>query len=329
MTKQKLLILGGTEFVGRQLVEYLRKSEKYEISLFNRGKTNADIFPEVKRIIGDRETDDVAQIGEQRWDYVVDFSSYFPGSLQRTLDHLNKDVKRYIYISTISVYSFAGYDEKTPLHENYPKKKYEDHQLTEPSLKYYGEKKVACEDVLKNADWLNAVVLRPAVIFGKYDPTDRLYHWIERIRNRKQIILPESGDYRMSLTYGPDLVATIVSGLHGDLASGTYNCVSDEPYTFRSILEMLRDELKSDCGFVSVPADVLRERKFSTREFPLWWGFDMLVDNSHLRSSVKLELADPDQALRQTARFYAQGNWHKPKVGISHEDEDALLDVLT
>ena len=78
MTKEKILILGGTEFVGRLLVGALLQNPNYEIYLFNRGKTNPHLFPEVKKIIGDRETDDIKKIQTENWDYIIDFSSYFP-----------------------------------------------------------------------------------------------------------------------------------------------------------------------------------------------------------------------------------------------------------
>ncbi|MEO0787573.1 MAG: NAD-dependent epimerase/dehydratase family protein [Bacteroidota bacterium] len=328
MPKEKLLILGGTEFVGRQLVETLSGFDQYELYLFNRGQTNPNIFPHANRIIGDRETDDIRKIGQYKWDYIVDFSSYFPASLKRTLEHVNKDVNRYIYISTISVYSLAHHDGLSAIDESFKKKPFEDEQLETPGLQFYGEKKAACEQILKRNSWLKAIILRPAVIYGKYDPTDRLYYWIERIQNKRQLILPDHGDYRMSLTYGPDMVKTIMSGLSGDLKPGTYNCVSDRPYAFRFILETIRDELKSDCEFISIPANLLRNRKLSTREFPLWWGYDVWIDNGHLKNASDLDFSDPEESFRKTAQFYAGLSWPKPKAGFSHEAEDQVLTEL-
>jgi len=140
--KNKILILGGTEFVGRQLVEDLSKDSSIELYLFNRGKTNADLFPKVQRIIGDRETKDIEQLRQHQWDYIIDFSSYFPQSLSNTLEVINQDVKKYIYISTISVYDFPQYDGQSKIEETFPRNAYTEEQLLAPdSKKYYGETK--------------------------------------------------------------------------------------------------------------------------------------------------------------------------------------------
>ena len=78
---KKLLILGGTNFIGRYLTERLLESSNYKITLFNRGCTNSHLFPEVKRIFGDRHTKDIRLLGNEKWDVVIDISCYFPNSL--------------------------------------------------------------------------------------------------------------------------------------------------------------------------------------------------------------------------------------------------------
>lgn len=320
----KILILGGTEFVGRQLVEQLLEQGEYEVYLFNRGKTNPNIFPKANHIIGDRETDDVEKINQHRWDFVVDFSSYFPGSLQRTLDNINRDVKKYIYISTISVYSMTEYDGQTPLKEDCALKIYKPSQLTEPSLKFYGEKKVACEDIINQTEWLSAIVLRPSVIYGKFDPTNRLYYWIDRIRNRNNLILPQHGDYQISLTYALDLIETIMLGLKGSLKAGAYNCVADQPFHFRETLGLIRSTLKTDCTFVPADIDWLRSKGLSGKDFPLWYGASILVDNSKLRDAAEPSFSSPQNSILQTIEHYKHIGWPTPGVGISYEDEDKL-----
>ena len=83
MNKPKILILGGTSFIGRNLVEQLIQQDQYQLTLFNRGQTNNHLFPNLNFIQGDRNTDDILQIGNQNWDYVIDVSCYFPDSLQQ------------------------------------------------------------------------------------------------------------------------------------------------------------------------------------------------------------------------------------------------------
>ncbi|MEM6397393.1 MAG: NAD-dependent epimerase/dehydratase family protein [Bacteroidota bacterium] len=324
----KILILGGTEFVGRQLVEHLLESKDYDVYLFNRGKTNPNLFPHANRIIGDRETDDIEQIGQYHWDHVVDFSSYFPDSLQRTLDHINRDVKTYIYISTISVYTMAAYGEQTMVAEDFPKKTFEPEQLREPSLKFYGEKKAACEDILNRADWLESIVLRPSVIYGKYDPTDRIYYWIDRIKNKGKLILPQNGAYHISLTFASDLVETIKIALNGKLAPGTYNCVSDQPYHFHELMEAIRAALKSKCQLIPADKNWLREKNLTNRHFPLWWGAGITIDNQKLRMAADPKFTSVQDSISQTTEYYRRKGWPSPKVGITYEEEEKLLDEL-
>lgn len=326
--KGKILILGGTEFVGRQLVEKLFQEKKNDIYLFNRGKTNVELFPNIKRIIGDRETKDIEKISQHNWDYVIDFSSYFPSSLKRTLDHINVDVKKYIYISTISVYSFKDYDSTHKIKEDFKKKNYEPEQLIEPSQKFYGEKKMACEYILNKTTWLNSIILRPSIIYGKFDPTDRLYYWIERIKKKEKIILPENGKNLLSFTYAADLVEIIINCLDSPIKTGTYNCVSDEPLKFRETLEEIKNQLESNSEFISIEADNLRDKKLSTQEFPLWWGANITIDNSNLKESLGIKFISTKDSIKETIEYYKEQNWPKPKVGISYEDEDKLIEEL-
>lgn len=326
--KRKILIFGGTEFVGRQLVERLSKDDTSDIYLFNRGKTNAGIFPNVKRIIGDRETNDIQKIVDYKWDYVIDFSSYYPDSLKRTLDNVNKDVKKYIYISTISVYSFNDYDGTHEIGENFKKKSYTPEQLKERSLKFYGEKKMACEDILSNTKWLNSIILRPSIIYGKYDPTDRLYYWIERIRKKEKIILPENGRYSLSLTYCVDLLETILKCLNSQIKTGTFNCVSDEPLKIREFLEKIRDELKSNCKFISVDSHVLKGEKLSAKDFPFWFGTNIKIDNTRLKKHLGAKFVSNEKSIQETIDYYEKHNWQSPKIGMSHEEENKLIEKM-
>ena len=324
-SKRKVLILGGTEFVGRQIVEKLLRDKTNDIYLFNRGKTNIELFPEIKRIKGDRETNDIEKINQYKWDYIIDFSSYFPKSLKQTLQNINKDVKKYIYISTISVYSFKDYDFTHKIAEDFTKKNYVDEQLIEPSLQFYGEKKSACEDILNDTSWLNSIILRPSIIYGKYDPTDRLYYWIDRIKKRKKIILPENGKHLISLSYSSDLVEIILKCLDSELTTGTYNCVSDKPLKFREILEEIKKELQSNCEFKPIDSDKLKEEKLSAKEFPFWWGANITIDNSKLKSVLDFEFTSIENSIKPTIEYYANQGWKKPKLGISFEEEDKLL----
>ena len=323
--KKKILILGGTEFVGRQLVEELIKDQTNEIYLFNRGVTNPDLFPTIKRIIGDRETSDIEKINQYKWDYIIDFSSYFPNSLRQTILQINKDVKKYIYISTISVYSFQTYDQTFEITEEFPKRNYEENQLTEPSLKYYGEKKSACEDVLNDADWLNTIILRPSIIYGKYDPTDRLYYWLERIKKNRKIIVPAGGEHKISLTYSADLVKIIINCLHEDVSNGTYNCVTHKPMKIIDILHLIKNLLLSNNEFKSINQKKLKEEGLSANDFPFWFGGHIMFDNSKIEQASKIAFTPFNESIESTIDYYDKRGWPLPNSGLPYEEEEKLI----
>jgi 2'-hydroxyisoflavone reductase len=98
-----ILFMGGTGFLGPHAVR-IALSRGHSVTLFNRGRTNADLFPELETILGDRNTDDIDQLGGRHWDAVIDTSAYFPRSVNMTMDALDRGVDQYVLISTSSNY---------------------------------------------------------------------------------------------------------------------------------------------------------------------------------------------------------------------------------
>ena len=172
---KKILVLGGTMFVGRALVEKLRLMPEYEITLFNRGKSNADLFADVNQLHGNRETDDILQVCKQHWDCVIDFSGYYPVTFEKLLNDLKGKVGRYIFISTISVYDLAKFADR-PITEADEIHGCTEEQKISKLPDAYGEKKAEMERILHAQDWLDKIILRPSFIYGKYDWTERFYY---------------------------------------------------------------------------------------------------------------------------------------------------------
>jgi len=320
--KEKLLILGGTEFVGRQLVETLWRDSSYDIFLFNRGKTNPDLFPEVQLIKGDRETDDIKLLKEHKWDYVIDFSSYYPGSLRKTLAQINRDVKQYIYISTISVYDFGKYDTTFEIREDFEQMEYTAEELLDKTLKTYGKQKAACELVLNESEWLNKTILRPSVIYGKYDPTDRLYFWLKKIRGASKVILPNNGAFKLSLTFSDDLVQIIRSILRGKINGGIYNCSTHPPMAIKEMMDIIKGVLKSNCEFIDIDIQALRTAGI---RYPLFFGKTLMIDNSKLSQSVGLTFTPFKESIESTVSYYKGTNWKKCIIEVDEELEQPFL----
>jgi len=209
---KKLLILGGTAFVGRVVVEKLLR-KKYDVTLFNRGKTNSNLFPKVKRILGNRETDDIKQILDKDWDCVIDLSGFYPLTFNKLIDDLKGRVGRYIFVSTISVYDLDKYGDKY-VSENIETLPCSDEQKEPKDMMItYGNKKAECERILLSQDSFDKIIFRPSLIYGKYDYTDRFYYWLYKIMNQETILVPESTQSLSNYTYVDDFAKLIIEAI--------------------------------------------------------------------------------------------------------------------
>ncbi|MGE5690870.1 MAG: NAD-dependent epimerase/dehydratase family protein [Pseudomonadota bacterium] len=179
----RLLVLGGTKFLGRAVVEDAI-GRGHDVTLFTRGETNPELFPQAERLRGDRDGD-LSALGGRTWDAVVDTSGYVPRVVRASAELL-RDSGFYVFVSSISVYPFplaAGYDESTPVQE-----------LADPTSERirddYGALKAACERVVAEVFGDGAAMLRYGLIVGPHDPTDRFTYWADRIGRGGELLAP-------------------------------------------------------------------------------------------------------------------------------------------
>ncbi|MFT5800349.1 MAG: 2'-hydroxyisoflavone reductase, partial [Nonlabens sp.] len=229
-----LLILGGSQQIGRRLIERIFDEEinEYSISTFNRGLTNPDFFKNkrVKKIIGDRNTDDIKKVFNQDWDLVLDCSCYEPIPFKKLLEGLKGRVGRYVFISTISVYDYKKNIGKEELiSENFGLLSFTEEQIRAEGYRNYGEKKVASEKYLLESG-LDAIVLRPHFIYGKYDWQNLDYYWIDRIQRFKDLLIPGGKDL-IQRTYIEDLVSILLDSFLMEKHQRVYNVVTHDPIT--------------------------------------------------------------------------------------------------
>src|SRR3954468_24255809 len=220
----RLLVLGGTQFVGRRFVEAALEAGD-DVTLLHRGRTNPDLFGEAEHVLGDRESD-LGRLEGRAFAGGYDSSGYRPDAVRAAVEAL--DYERYVFVSTISVYadsSVAGRDEDAPQHE---------------SGDDYGALKAACERVLPPG----ALVIRPGIVAGAYDPTERFEHWVRARALGGRFEAPAPPDRPVQLIDARDLAAFTRERLEaGD--DGTYN-VAGETTPFQAMLEACPGEGEPD-----------------------------------------------------------------------------------
>ena len=226
-------MLGGTSFVGRTIVEeVLRRG--HEVTLFSRGRAGGDLFPQAERRTGDRDTGDYSALTAGGWDAVVDVSAYVPRHVQQAMDALGDRIGRYLFISTGSVYDRGrapdGMDEDAP--------RLSPERGTEQiDGRTYGPLKVACEDDVRARHGDHATIIRPGVVAGPHDPTDRFTYWVRRAARGGRVAVPGRIDQPVQVVDSRDL-ARLVGQLLQDDRPGTYNAVGPaSPVTLEGLVQ--------------------------------------------------------------------------------------------
>ncbi|MCG8701639.1 MAG: NAD-dependent epimerase/dehydratase family protein [Bacteroidales bacterium] len=325
----KILILGGTNFIGRVLTEALTSNPNIQITLFNRGITNAGIFPTVERVVGDRNVNnDVQQISKTKWDYVIDLSCYYPHQLEAVMRHVNKDLKRYLFISTCSVYcsdqKLVLRDEKA---DTWP---CSEEDKTDHSSLTYGPRKAECERILQKSSFSHSI-LRPALVYGPFDNTDRLYYWLYQVRNTSQLLVPGMGTNQFSITFVKDLVQAIVQCLCDTRNSEILNIISHQQSSITEIIELSAELFeKEPYQHYADTLYLINNQVNQWLDIPLWLDNNYFTfDSSKMISELGIVPTDFERSLQETIAYYDNLHWKSPACGISEERKLQLIKGLS
>lgn len=315
----RILVLGGTSFVGRAIVEQALV-DGHELFLFSRGRTGADLFPQVERRLGDRETGDYASLSGGSWDAVVDVSGYVPRHVAQAFDALEGRAGHYLFISTGSVYDRKRAGE--PLTEEAPRLAPE--RTTEQiDGDTYGPLKVACEDDVRARWGDRATIVRPGIVAGPHDPTDRFTYWARRSADGGRIALPGRPDQPVQVVDSRDLARFVVALLASD-TPGVFNAVGPvEPTTLARLVTTCVEAAGADAQVV--PVDPSRVDP----GFPLVLGdqsWDVMFRRSAERARANGLTTTP---LRETAQDVQRWDEERARpplsVGLTREQEADLL----
>ncbi|MCI5056986.1 MAG: NAD-dependent epimerase/dehydratase family protein [Flavobacteriales bacterium] len=309
---KKILVLGGTNFIGRNLLTALTH-EDYDVTLFNRGKTNPHIGRDLNFIKGDRETSDIKQVFDINWDVIVDLSCYYPKSLADIVNGL-KGNPHYIFISTCSVY-----DHSKQVHlrsEDAPTLSCNSKQYFDQSPQSYGNRKAECERILV-ASPFDYTIFRPAMVFGEHDPTDRLYFWVHKIKNNVDLLLPEGGLRTFSMTYVKDLVSAISEKIVLGSKNEIINAISFPKTSILNIVEALTKELDIHPKRKMISLETLQDQNISEWfDFPLWLSNDYFTYSNDRFSSLLKQGTTLERSLKETLAYFRKMNWPEPTYGM-------------
>jgi 2'-hydroxyisoflavone reductase len=259
----RLLILGGTQFLGRHVAEEALR-HGHELTLFNRGRTDPDAFPEAERIAGDRDGG-LQGLEGRDFDAVIDTSGYVPRIVRASAELLRDHTKVYVFVSSISVY--AGFGE--PVDEQSAVGTLADETVEEVDGDTYGPLKALCEQAVQEVYGERACIVRPGLIVGPHDPTDRFTYWVRRVADGGEVLAPGRPERVTQVIDVRDL-ATFLLDLAEQSRGGVYNATS-EPIPMGAVLDSCRRTSGADADLVWVDEAFLREHEVEPwSDLPAW-----------------------------------------------------------
>jgi 2'-hydroxyisoflavone reductase len=262
----RVLIIGGTVFLGRHLVE-AAQARGHAVTLFNRGLHNPELFPDVEKLHGDRDGQLDALRGRQ-WEVVIDTCGFVPRIVRASAELLAEAVERYVFVSSLSVFADNSTFEND---ESAPVGTLADPTVEERTGENYGPLKALCEETVEEAMPGRALNIRPGLIVGPHDPTGRFTYWPVRVARGGEVLAPGRLDRRVQIIDARDLAEWIIR-LAEARESGVFNATGpDRVLTMEELLEECRMVSQSDARFTWVGGKFLAEAKVGEwMEMPLW-----------------------------------------------------------
>lgn len=331
----KILILGGTRFLGRFLTESAVK-RGHEVTLFNRGKENPGLFPDVGKLAGDRGSD-LSALEEGEWDAVIDTCGFVPRVVRESAKLLAGRAGQYIFISSASVYDEL---ESPGISEEHPVSRLalpDAEEMTKgktapPNNEYYGELKFLCEQEVEQQFPGHSLIVRPGLIVGPYDFTGRFSYWVNRIANGGEVLAPGRKDKQIQFIDVRDLAEWVIH-MAEQQNSGVFNAAGPgSALTMEAFLGECKRELKSDAEFAWVNEAFLLESEVGFwMELPLW-----IPDSEQMEGFLSLDIHKAQEAgltfrllsetIRDTREWELAQEPRELKAGLARDKEQGVLD---
>jgi len=321
----RILILGGTNFIGPHQVR-AAVERGHQVTLFNRGITNPDLFPDLETLIGDRNGELDALRGRE-WDVVIDNPANIPRWVRLSAEVLQGSVGKYVFVSSTGVY--VPY-LTTDIREDGKVDTIEDPETEVVDGRTFGALKALAEDEARTAFPDSHLVVRPTYIIGPGDPTDRYTYWPVRLARGGEVLAPGNPSDPMQHVDVRDLGAFMIKAVEDDL-SGTMNVVGPrEPLTMGGLLERTREAVGSDASLTWVDAAFLQEQGHFALTYwvePAGDYLGMMQVNGDKAFTAGFEMRPLEQTARETLEWFNAQDAERQELrsGLTPEREAELL----
>ena len=329
----RLLVLGGTRFLGRHIAQRALDAG-HRVTLLHRGRSNPGLFPQAEHLIADRDGD-LAALAHGEWDTAIDTSAYFARQVRAVAAALASRVGQYQLVSTISVYAAfdaAGTEESAALQA-----------LADPTVETvtgetYGGLKALCEQAAQEAFGSRCLIARPGLLVGPHDPTGRYTWWVQRLMRAlpgEAVLAPGNPLAPVQCIDARDAAAWLLLQAERGTA-GTFNLTGPAmPTTMGAWLDTARQQLAPTVRLTWVDEDFLLAQGVAPwTDLPLWLpGAQANLHRTHIARALAsgLQCRPQAQTAADTAAWIAAGapapsdGVARPAVGLSAERETALL----
>ena len=329
---QKILVLGGTAFLGPHFVR-AAQAKGHTVTLFNRGKTNPKLFADLEQLRGDRETGDLASLQGRTFDAIVDTSGYVPAHVEATAKLFADTAKHYQFISTISVYGSFG-ERPDTIDESTAVTTVGDEDVAKvgtirQSMPFYGPMKARCEAAAEAAMPGKVANLRPGLIVGPGDTSDRFTWWPVRIDKGGEVLAPGDPDGHVQFVDVRDLADWMLHCLEQGV-TGVHNVTGFAGrVSMAEVLAACKCATSNAVTLTWVGEEFLAENKVQPyMQMPLWIprdGRTVVANGKAMASGMRFRpIAD---TVRDTLQWAKTERGDKPflRTGLPAEREQELL----
>src|SRR5436190_5087112 len=334
VTPLRILILGGTGFTGPYQVRYAL-SRGHKVTTFNRGKTHPGELPtEVEQLIGDRNGQ-LDALMNRKWDVVIDNPTTLPAWVRDAAQILKDNVERYVFISTISVYADTDQrvDETAPLAKYDGPDPYKEtiEAVKASGYKTYGPLKALSEKEVEKWCPGKASIIRPGLIVGPRDETDRFTYWPVRIDRGGEVLAPGKPTDPVQFIDARDLAEWTIR-MAENRETGIYNATGPaKPLEIGQMLNEIKDALHSNGTFTWLSADFLQQQKVEAwSDMPVWAGDELglartKIDRALAKGLTFRPLAETARDTLAWFKSLPQDRQSKVRAGLTREREAEVL----